>query len=141
MIEKTIGSAPCKIAGACAKAGALALLAAAAAPQAAWADDGTNAGFLTDVKAIFDNISDIGWAIYYGILGIFFVITLIYFGRAIVPAMVRAHRDDDPKFKSYVRGCVVAAVLLVGFGLAPVLVPSLFAYFGATANVNFNQTV
>lgn len=100
-----------------------------AAPGIAYAAEGD---FTTKVSGMFNNMSSIIWAVYEGIVLIIGGVCLISVGKELLPAILDSKLRESPEFKAHCRNAIVAVVTTLAFALAPLWVPSLFSFFGAS---------
>lgn len=108
-------------------------------PSTAYATSGGDStGLLGQIAGFFSSLQGIGLAIYYGMLLIAGALCFCVIGKELIPAFMRSNQQDRPQFKQHVTAAVVAAAVLVALGLAPILVPAAYSYFGAAADVGLS---
>lgn len=92
-----------------------------------------------DITQFAKNANSLIVVVYEGIVIVIGSLCLLSVGKELAPAIINSKLRESPEFKGHVKSAVLAVVVTLAFALAPLWVPSLFDFFGASGKIDFSM--
>lgn len=109
----------------------------AALPTYAFAADGDLIGL---ISGSFDKVSEAGWQVYYGVIGLIGFLALLVIAGLALRAIFDTGADHTPgAWKTHVWHALIVVGVIVLLLLAPTIITAATTFFGASGNIGIEK--